>query len=736
MRNIIAILKCDLSRVRGSVVALIVAVGLVAVPTLYAWFNIAGSWDPYGNTGNLKVAVANSDEGYMSDLIPVRVNIGDTVVSALRENDQLDWRFVSESDAVEGVRSGEYYAAVVIPENFSSRMMTVFSNDVEHAEIVYYENQKANAIAPRVTDKAASTVRQQIDETFAKTISDVGLATTSSLLEFMDGDQIAVYAGNLSGTLAGAITTLRDASGSVGEFAGLLQSSTGLLDSTSDLLASAGTANKDVEGLVSDAKSGLSGMQDALDAAAAAINQSLKDSAGDYDAAVKAVDEAFGAADAHVALTVAQLRDVSGDVAKRASGMRDVQNDILAVERDVEESDLPERLKADLVQQIDIAANSVGNVANQQELLAKHLSDAAASLETGAADARAKAQAVKDGIAEAKGSIGGVKDSYNETLKQQIGDLSDAVADVARRGSDMADDLGKTVTDLSRAASALSDDLGEAQAVLTDASADLTAAADDLQRLKEGLDTAVTSGDLDRVRELIGSDPAALADALAAPVALDRQAVYHIKNYGSAMAPFYTTLSIWVAGIVLAAMLKANIDEADVKSLGSPRLHELYLGRYAFFALLALAQATLVCVGDLMFFGIQCEHPFQFMLVGWLAGFVFSNMIYTLTVSFGDIGKAIAVVLLVMQVAGSGGTFPIEMTADFFQGVYPFLPFTHAINAMHAAMAGAYGMEFWNELGTLALYLIPSLALGLVFRRPVIRANRWIIEKLEETKLM
>ena len=736
MRNIIAILKRDLSRIRGSVVALIVAVGLVIVPTLYAWFNIAGSWDPYGNTGNLKVAVANSDNGYMSDLIPVRVNIGDTVVSALRENDQLDWRFVSESDAVEGVRSGEYYAAVVIPENFSSRMMTVFSSDAEHAEIVYYENQKANAIAPRVTDKAASTVRQQIDETFAKTISDVGLATTSSLLEFMDGDQIAAYAGNLSGTLAGAITTLRDASGSVDEFAGLLQSSTGLLDSTSDLLASAGAANEDAEALVGDAKTGLSGMHDALDAAVAAINQSLKDSAGDYDAAAKAIDEAFGAADAHVSLTVTQLRDASADVAKRASDMRDVQDNILAVERDVEGSDLPEKLKAELVQKIDIVANTVGNVANQQELLAKHLSDAAASLETGAADARAKAQAVKDGIAEAKGSIGGVKDSYNATLKQQISDLSDAVADVARRGSDMADDLGATVTDLSHAASALSDDLAGAHEVLAGASADLVSAADDLQRLKEGLDTAVTSGDLDRVRELIGSDPAALADALAAPVALDRQAVYHIKNYGSAMAPFYTTLSIWVAGIVLAAMLKANVDEADVKALGNPRLHEIYLGRYAFFALLAFAQATLVCAGDLLFFGIQCEHPFQFMLVGWLAGFVFSNMIYTLTVSFGDIGKAIAVVLLVMQVAGSGGTFPIEMTADFFQAVYPFLPFTHAINAMHAAMAGAYGMEFWIELGTLSLYLIPSLSLGLVFRRPVIRANRWIIEKLEETKLM
>ncbi|MFR3451784.1 MAG: hypothetical protein ACLTSX_09700 [Collinsella sp.] len=150
----------------------------------------------------------------------------------------------------------------------------------------------------------------------------------------------------------------------------------------------------------------MSGMHGALDAAVAAINSPLKDSAGDYDAAAKAIDEAFGAADAHVSLTVTQLRDASADVAKRASDMRDVQDNILAVERDVEGSNLPEKLKAELVQKIDIVANTVGNVANQQELLAKHLSDAAASLETGAADARAKAQAVKDGIAEAKRSIG------------------------------------------------------------------------------------------------------------------------------------------------------------------------------------------------------------------------------------------------------------------------------------------------------------------------------------------
>lgn len=736
MKKIIALLKQDLSRVRGSVVACIVAVGLVIVPTLYAWFNIAGSWDPYGNTGNLKVAVANSDEGYLSDLIPVRVNIGDTVVSSLRENDNIDWVFVKEAAAVEGVRSGEYYAAVVIPENFSARMMTVFSSDAEHAEITYYENQKANAIAPRVTDKAASTVRKQIDETFAETISDVGLSTTSSLLEFMDGDQVASYAANMSNTLAAGITTLRDASDTATEFTSILGSSTGLLDSTGNLLSQTGEASASVEALVGDAKTDLVSMDEALDEAVRAINQALADSAGDYDAAGTAIEDAFNTVDDHIATTSTQLRSAASEITVQAENAAATQGKILALEEKVEELPLSDAAKENLIQQIDIAASTVGNVANQQRLLAQHLNDAADSLEAGAADARVQAKEVKKSIEAAKNDISSVNDTYKDTLEAEVTELADAVSAVAKSGEDMASGLATTVDDLSAASKALSGDLSDARGVLVSAADDLSTSADELQSLKDGLDSAVATGDVQKVRDLIGSDPASLAEALAAPVALDREAVFHIRNYGSAMAPFYTTLSIWVAGIVLAAMLKANVDERDIQAFAPIRLHELYLGRYAFFALLAFAQATLVCAGDLMFFGIQCEHPMQFMLVGWVAGFVFSNMIYTLTVSFGDIGKAVAVVLLVMQVAGSGGTFPIEMTADFFQDVYPFLPFTHAINAMHAAMAGAYGMEFWAELGILASYLLPSLALGLVFRRPVIRANQWIIEKLEETKLM
>ena len=163
--------------------------------------------------------------------------------------------------------------------------------------------------------------------------------------------------------------------------------------------------------------------------------------------------------------------------------------------------------------------------------------------------------------------------------------------------------------------------------------------------------------------------------------------------------------------------------------------HE-YFGRYAIFALLALLQGTLVCLGDMYFLGVQANHALQFLAVGWLAALVFSNIVYTLTVSFGDIGKAVAVVLLVMQVAGSGGTFPIETLPKFFQMLYPFLPFPHAIDAMHAAMAGSYGNEYLLDMVYLSLFLIPSLLLGLVLRKPVIRLNNWVSRNLESTKVM
>ena len=130
------------------------------------------------------------------------------------------------------------------------------------------------------------------------------------------------------------------------------------------------------------------------------------------------------------------------------------------------------------------------------------------------------------------------------------------------------------------------------------------------------------------------------------------------------------------------------------------------------FWFIGLFQSGLICLGDLYFLEIQCEHPFYFLLAGWFTSIVFVNMIYKLTVSFGDIGKAICVVLLVIQVAGSGGTFPIEMTPMFFQKLYVLLPFTHSMMALRECIAGFYENTYWVELGNLCWYLAAPCSSG------------------------
>ena len=126
MRDIWHLFVDDVRRLTGNVVSVIIVIGLVAIPSLFAWFNIAASWDPFGNMGAMRFAVANDDEGYQSDLIPVRVSIGAEVVDQLRADSQLDWTFTTRQDAIEGTKSGEYYAALVIPKDFSATMMTFF----------------------------------------------------------------------------------------------------------------------------------------------------------------------------------------------------------------------------------------------------------------------------------------------------------------------------------------------------------------------------------------------------------------------------------------------------------------------------------------------------------------------------------------------------------------------------------------------------------------------------------
>lgn len=729
MKNILHLFKRDVQNVSRSVIGLIVVMGLIIVPCLYAWFNIAGSWDPYGNTGNLKIAVVNTDEGYESDLIPVEVNVGENVTATLRGNENFDWVVLNDRDkAIEGVKSGAYYAAVVIPKTFSADMMTLFSTEVKHADIEFYENQKANAIAQIVTEKGSSAVQSQVNETFTKTITTIGLKTVSSLLDYMSTDQVSNFIANLSSTLGDSVQDLQDIQASATSLAGILSSTSDSLTSASGMLQQSGSTEESVKQLMQHAESGIADSEQALKSASDAIDAAIDGSAGSFDKVSTELANAFDAANKHVNLTVSQLNGGAVSLKNRADGIADTANELRNLAGQVSNDKLKAGLE-DAAAELDKTEKEYRNNANE-------LSNIATSLTNSMAEVNKSLLEVDQAIADAKAGISGAKIDYDSTFSVKAKELKKTISGVLDSLDGISGDLDSAVDGLTDASGSLSKGLSKAAKLVNKASDQLGEASDKIGAFKDELDGALMSDDLATIKTMIGNDPEGLAASLSGPVALDRKPVYPIRNYGSAMAPFYTILSLWVGSIVLAAMMKVSVDDELINELIPVRLHEIYLGRYLFFGGLALLQATLVCAGDILFFGIQCDNPLQFVLAGWIASLVFSNIVYTLTVSFGDIGKALAVVLLVMQVGGSGGTFPIEMTGPVFQAIYPFLPFTHGINAMHAAMAGAYHMEYWVELGILASYLIPSLALGVVFRRPVIKANDWIIEKLESTKLI
>ncbi|NEG90404.1 YhgE/Pip domain-containing protein [Bifidobacterium aerophilum] len=773
MRNIWRIFVRDVRQASRNVIAIIVAMGLVIVPSLYAWYNIAASWDPYGNTKSLKVAVANVDAGYKSDLMPVRINVGETVTNALRANHQLDWQFVDKDKAIDGVHSGAYYAALVIPKSFSADMMTLFTPKIKHAKLEYYLNEKINPIAPHITDQGASTVATTIDQTFVKTVSDVALNIASNVADYASSPEMTKYVDNATGNLGTMSQRLTSTASQIDAYATLLGSAGDIIDSTDKLLGSAGSGAADTKKAITQARDGVDSLDKALAGATDGVNSALNSAGSAYDAIDKQIDAAFDNVNAQSAQIAGSLTDLQGKISAQADAFGTYADALASLASATSNAAVRDALNA--------AAKQVRNAQSKLADAASSLGDAAKKINDGTADIAKTRRELKNKIATAKKSVDDIADDYRTTLKPQLDALATSMGEVATQTGAVADGLTTTIDDVSGLSDGVSGNLDDMRSSLGDAASALRKSAGKLDTLKSTIASTLTGGVPDM--SSLTSDPDALATMLSAPVAVDRVAVYPIANYGSAMTPFYTILAIWVGAIILVAMLKVSIsdhEKAKILGLGNelplgeemglreamiagraagpaaaldvlmkPRaespgnasrfglkLDQEYFGRYLIFGVLALLQGTLVCLGDLFYLGVQCEHPFLFVLVGWLAALVFSNIMYTLTVSFGDIGKAIAVVLLVVQVAGTGGTFPIETLPPFFQVLSRWLLFPYAVDAMHAAMAGSYGLEYWVSMGKLALFLIPSLLLGLVLRKPVIRLNDWILRNLESTKVM
>ena len=714
MKNVWKIFQRDMMRVRNNVIALVVIIGISVVPCLYAWFNIAASWDPYSNTGNLKVAVASVDEGYEGSLIPIEINIGDKVLSALRENTQMEWVFTTEEKATSGVKSGKYYAAIVIPKDFSNKMMSVFSEKVEKPEITYYSNAKENAIAPKVTDKGAGAVQRQVNEVFIETVSDTTLTVLQAVSNMTQASGAETIVGNLNTNL--------------NQIAGDLTASAGqkLLNSTTEFLQTVQQQTKESRQTFQETSKTFSGLDDSMDAAADSVGTALKSAENVYDQMDQVISGAFSDESADAQQIASTLDTLAGQVGNVVTAYTSVRDSVAAVaDKYPETSPLVDAI----VVRMDTSIQQQKNLQSKLQDSAKGLRDATTDLGTARSE-------LKNLAAKNRENMSGVSASYKSSVQKSLNQLSASLTSSKQEISSLLSQLDQSANGIYKLTDTADSDLSEIQKVLGDSGELLAEASDRIADTTAKLDEMETSGDFSELEALISGDKSAISTFLAAPVSLDTHKIYEIANYGSSMAPFYSVLSIWIGGIVLVAMLKVNVSENCTKGLKNVELHQIYFGRFITFMIVGLFQSTLIALGDLLYLGIQCEHPFLFLLGCWFSSLVFVNIIYTLTVSLGDIGKAVSVILLVVQVAGTGGTFPIEVAPSFFRAVYPLLPFTHSMAALRETVGGMYGMNYWIDLGKLAIFLGISLIVGLVLRKPIIKANDAFTEKLEETKLM
>ena len=687
MRNIWTVFKTDIRTLSKCFFACVVVVAIALLPSLYAWLNIYSNWDPYGNTGGISIAVASLDEGY-TDEDGTYENKGDDVVADLREATSINWVIVdTEEEAKGGVESGDYYAAVVIDKQFSRNMFRMLTDWTGKPAITYYENAKKNAVATKITDTAVETLKRSISENYLEVVID-GIMEQSNLLA--------------------ADLTADDPEAAV----------KGVLYQAQDLLHACGRMMDAFEA------AGGSGVSEssaaALEAAVANINKNLPDGAQLQQTAAE-IQLQLNTALARVERVLDRMNSAIENAPELPSAQQQLRDAAAQLEKAADTLETwAAGLEASGTEAGKTQAEAARQTAAECRKTAKQLRALAESPDS--ADLLADCDALVKSIRTMVDRI----PVTSKALQRELDTVAGQVADTMEGMAALAGDAKVMKTALAETADAVGDTMALLRPATEKLLTSLESTIDDL----EGL---TTDEYMDTLVDILGGDPAVYGQYFPEMVQTSVNAVYPIANYGSAMTPFYTVLAIWVGGVILSSLIKIH---ARTEGLIDPKPAELYFGRYLFFFVLSQIQAAVIVTGDLYILKVQCLHPGMLYLTGALTAFTFSLLIYSLALSFGDVGKAIVVVIMVMQIAGSSGTFPIELLPAIYQKIYRFFPFPYAIDAMRECICGMYGNYYWQQIGFLLLFAAAALLIGLLVRRPFMGLNHFMAEKLEETELL
>lgn len=694
MKQVIEIFKSDIKEIFRKVNTWIIIIGLIFLPSMYAWPNILSSWDPYSHTNNIKVAVISEDEG--ATVEGKNVNLGESLITNLKGNKNLDWQFVSSKQQAEnGVKIGDFYASIVIPKSFSSDITSITRGELKKATIEYTVNEKINAISPKITNSGASALANTIGKNFVEVANGVIFEKLHEAgVKFEENlpaiEQVKEKINNLNDNFSNYENSLNELIGKVDRGYNVLNTIQGTLPeidraATNSIML----ANK--------------------------TNVTIKNIENFNEIMLKNINTQLD-----------KVIEISGEVVKVAELIQKKPTN--PEETKAKMKALDSRLEA-AEKRLDIAKDIFEflNSLSDQNLFQKQLTKIN-TMESDITKLRSLNKKIYSNIDNYDAISTKVKADFLTTAKRVNYNsidfkkkLNTEVAPLIKRVLTNADTKIRNVSSVISRAQAqiptINAKISEAEVKIQTVQGKLLKLQGEMPEIKEKVQklTGIVNkadGEIDTnaLFNLLKVDYKQQAEFFANPVQLKENQLYHIKNYGSAMTPFYTVLSIWVGALLMSSLLTTKVEDEENKY----KPYQKYFGRGLLFMIISLLQTLIITLGDMYLLGTQANSPYRFVIYALLISLLFSAIIYTTVCLLGNVGKAVCIILLVLQIGSSGGTFPIQMTSSFFQALYPKVPFTYSISLLREAVGGVYIPAVNRDMKILLTYLVITLVGGAI----------------------
>ncbi|MYL21589.1 YhgE/Pip domain-containing protein [Halobacillus litoralis] len=723
-------------------VALILILGLAVLPSLYAWFNIKASWDPYSQTDQLPVAVVNEDQGAV--VRDKDIDVGQELVDNLKDEESFDWQFTDRDEAMDKLEYGDYYAVIVIPETFSEHLGTVVEGNPEKSEVQYYVNEKINAIAPKITEKGATVLVDQITSQFisevngtvAELFNDLGLELENDLPDIKRFEE---YIFKLEENLPEIYQLISDAYDDSQDASSVINNVQGLIPQAEQAAGEGLSTIDETTAFIDDAEQRLNELspqvKEDLNAAqqtAEDVNAFLKE-ARSVDVNVESIGEIRNQINSRTSQSLEEIAAVE----ELLQQVKEQQQTSQANEENQEDNgeegneentpqpspQIPEETIDQAIADVQAIEDALTAIQEDSSQIGDRLSEAQENIDQTLSSLEEKSGETAD-------QIDAFLKEYNENIEPQVlAEIDKAQSTLANARSILVD-VQSTVPEVERILNSTEGNIAEGQDILEYMMNEYPYVNQKVNEMADRIRDIQGETDINEIIELLKNDPSAEENFFEEPVTLSKNALFPIENYGTGMTPFYTVLSLWVGALLLVSLLST-----DPVNLQEYRSYEQYFGKLATFVSIGFLQTLVVTLGNVFLLDIGVAEVVPFVLFGLLISFVFMTLVFTLVSVLGDVGKAGAIVMLVLQIAGSGGTYPVDLLPEFFQTIHPFLPFSYAIDLMREAVGGIVPARVKTDLLFLGIFGGVFLLIGIFLKGPLHNRTRQVKAKSRESGL-